>query len=433
MKSPPPMYLDTEKIDKWRRRVPKGGQINLRHTHPKARLRLRLSGGPEGAATWWTPKQKGDRQWQEAIGSYPTVSVTEAEDKAKKFHDAVRDGTYQRKNRNGRRTPIIRTLSDVLDVWVDVKRHTVTPQYARDTVNEIERTLKWSQRPLSSISEDDVRDKMDEFLEAGTRSTGIAALKTLSRLFDFAKRRRLYSGHNPLSVYKDEGWPRHAPRRRRFKSEADWATAFTIASEYPNLVMRSHYMTCAYLPNRPWGEIGGLRWDEVDFAAKTLTIAGERLKVKTADRVAKNREPDLVIPMTTQVERILQNLKAVTPFERLNEKARPFVFYSQRSRTGYISQSGNGTLMKAIRNVLEPEIKSAKESSIETYSLKRYWVTVAEQMKDVPIKHRYYLGDHQLRIGEQDDTYAAPLDVEKVRDSAQKVADKLESLLALAK
>jgi hypothetical protein len=82
---------------------------------------------------------------------------------------------------------------------------------------------------LVSITEDDVLDRMQEFVAAGRVPSGQAAMDTLGRLYRFVKRRRLYDGENPTDVLADENaWPEHAPTRPRFKDGAQWATGLAV-------------------------------------------------------------------------------------------------------------------------------------------------------------------------------------------------------------
>jgi integrase len=149
-------------------------------------------------------------------------------------------------------------------------------------------------KPIDKITLDDLQQIISKALEAGKRPATAKHMKaTLRQMFNFAKDRELYEKDNiACKIYI----PAFDNRRIRF------LTMEEVQKILANLKPKSrqvHDMTLfSMLSGAREGEIFNLRWENINFNTKFITLID-----------TKNNNKTRHIPMTQEVEELLKNLK----------------------------------------------------------------------------------------------------------------------------
>jgi integrase len=157
------------------------------------------------------------------IGPFGEWTESEARENARKILQRMRDGIDPRDAKKQNEAASV-TLREVADAYFD------RPGRLKDSTKaEMNRHVEkvfgaWKERPIASITEDDVRKRFREMAEHGLRGTpapGQAQISmvTLRTLINYAAGRcKLADGsplikHNPVKALKDE-WQGFKPRTR---------------------------------------------------------------------------------------------------------------------------------------------------------------------------------------------------------------------------
>lgn len=172
------------------------------------------------------------------IGPFGEWTESEARETARKILQRMRDGIDPRDVKKQNEAASV-TLRDVADAYFD------RPGRLKDsTKEEMNRHVTkvfgaWQDRPIASITEDDVRKRFREMSEHGLRGTpapGQAQISmvTLRTLINYAAGRyKLADGsplikHNPVKALKDE-WQGFKPRTRDVPEDKTGAVWHSLA------------------------------------------------------------------------------------------------------------------------------------------------------------------------------------------------------------
>jgi integrase len=178
---------------------------------------------------------------------------------------------------------------------------------------------------------------------------------------------------------------------------ADW---YRAVQALPNSIQRDYLLLLLFTGMRS-GETAALRWDDVDFTLGVMRQPAERTKA--------NRKLDL--PMTDLVRGLLVARRAI------GRDSSGFVFPAN-SRSGHIE---------------EPKfpLKLVAEATgvvVTPHDLRRTFATVAESVDISPLALKA-LVNHAL--GKDVTSGYVQMTVERLREPAQRVADRLKELCAI--
>jgi integrase len=234
---------------------------------------------------------------------------------AKTKSDAVRECEALRVDRDRGEIRHDRLTPTFDDVWPDLIAHMQTRvgisdqrrRYSQATVDLYENRLRLRVSPaigrkrLAEITTDDLHRLIDRLAaENLAPSTITACLNVVSRVFRYATKRRLVT-HNPVRDLDREDRP--GVRRQtepRYLTTAELTALLAALSD----TMRPIAATCAYAALRV-SEAIGLRWQDVDLEAGTITVAGQLGRDGTWIPVAKTEASAATVPILPLLRREL--------------------------------------------------------------------------------------------------------------------------------
>ena len=197
------------------------------------------------------------------------------------------------------------TLREILDVYL------ATKQLKPSTINVYRRQCAnafpaWMDKPVTAITRDMVEDRHRE-MSNGTRRNGYSGrayangcFTTLQALLNFAAEKYTINGQpliavNPVSrLTKARLWHRVHPRTGVIP-EAKIGAWYRAVKQLKNKTVSDYFLLLLFTGMRR-NETLMLRWTDIDFQEKTLTIPRERSKTGR----------DHVLPLTEFVFDLLQ-------------------------------------------------------------------------------------------------------------------------------
>jgi len=268
-----------------------------------------------------------------SLGPNGTVTEEKARKKAQKVLQDMRDGIDPRDARKADEAMQV-TLQQVCDCFVERPgklKKTTRDEYKR----HVEKVFTaWKDKPIVSITEDDVRKRHRELMDKGLTgkaapASANAAMVTLRILMNFAARQyRLADGspliqRNPVNVLRDH-WAKLGNRTERYidrrKVGEVWNKLHAMRSEAVGYeALAAVDLTIfAVLVGARRDEMATLTWDRVNIDDDDPTNCWWRLE----DR--KQGDP-IQLPLSSQAVALL---KSRPRLKLADDKESPFVFPS---------------------------------------------------------------------------------------------------------
>lgn len=249
----------------------------------------------------------------------------------------------------------------------------------------------WRNKSLIDISKDMVVRKHTEI---GSRSKAQAnvAMRFLRSIYNFAIEKYELSISNPVnSLSRLKAWYR-VDRRDTYIRPTEMVT-FRLAIRKCSYELRGYLLFLLFTGMRP-GEALCLKWDDIDFNAKTLTLPN-----------SKNKKP-YSLPMSKTVYKILSALYKLQEDNGLSK---------------YVFQIGYpGHQLETIKSGLYKEFKLS--------DLRRTFITTAEEL-DLGYYVIKRLLNHKIP-GDVTSGYIIT-DVERLREPMEKISDRLNTLFEM--
>jgi integrase len=217
-------------------------------------LGLRVSQG--GSKTFIVLIGSGKRK---TIGRYPTISLQQARDAARRIVAEKTLGIVHKQSIS---------FDDAVSLFLSSCQQRNKPRTVADYRAHIKRHFKFGARRLSDITTDDISNIIDRLKATPTEQNH--AHTTLSILLKWAVRRG-YIERSPMERLQ---LPARLKPRSRILSD-DELRAVYLAANSP--VFGSIVRLCILLGQRR-SEIGSLRWDWIDREARTIAFPAEVIK-----------------------------------------------------------------------------------------------------------------------------------------------------------
>src|SRR5262245_50741010 len=243
------------------------------------------------------------RRRRYTIGRVGAFSLDQARRKARELYElaqAGRDPAAEKKAPKA--TPA--AFKDVVALFD--RRALAGNRTGRETLRIIERELlpHWKDKPFTSITADDVHDRIDAVLDAGKKEAARRLFEITRRLFNWARAQRdsYRIERSPCEGLKaDDLFGEKAFRDRTLKDaelRAVWNAAGEVGYPFGPIVR------LLILTGLRRNEVARAQWGEFDFANALWTIPAERMKGSAAH----------VVPLTAEMLEIIQSLPRQGPY-----------------------------------------------------------------------------------------------------------------------
>ena len=334
----------------------------------------------------------GGRTRRVTIANVGELKLDDARERGKRMLLDMREGIDPKQQRSTGMT-LRQTLNNYL-----AKNSGLAPRSQKQYTHLITRHLEpWCDRPLSGITPDEV-DAMHAKL--GRRSGLTVAndvMRCLRMLWNWAASRDDNMPRNPVRLRKDE-WHSVAPRRRPIPAEQLAAWYAAVQQLPPN---GRDWLTLMLFTGLRRREADRLRWDEnIDLNNRTIRLSAESVKGKRA----------LDLPMTDVIYDLLVARRA------LGNAVYVFPSYG---RSGHVDDP---------RGFLTT-VQAATGIEFSSHDLRRTFLTVAESC-DISVYALKALVNHSIGSGVTEGYIN--MTVDRLREPAQRVCDKLKALCGIA-
>jgi integrase len=305
------------------------------------------------------------------------------------------------------------TLRATLDAYLAARKD-LRPKSAKDYRTNIETYLAdWLDRPLREISGDMIEDRHIAIAGGvkargnGSRrggglvtgaSTSNSVMRSLRLVWNFAAERDETLGPHPVKRLRRGWFPE--PRRERMVRPDELAAFYTAVVGLPSRTARDFLLLLLFTGLRR-GEAAALQWTEVDFAERMIRLPARRTKA--------GRKLDL--PMSDYVRDLLVARRAFG-----NDGG--WVFAAD-SRSGHLEEPRFPLALVA----------KATGITVSAHDLRRTFLTVAEATDISPLALKA-LVNHSL--GNDVTSGYVIATVDRLREPAQRVADRLKELCGIA-
>ena len=263
----------------------------------------------------------------------------------------------------------------------------------------------WQLRPLDAITRQDVEalfNRLTGDLGWSAANRAISLLRAIYRrpCVDFEGLR------NPVDLWLAGGGRYHRPKRRKISAPAEvlpcWKKGIEAAV---GMASARDALWFGLYTGMRIDEVLSLRWERVDMAVLVFRV-----------EETKTGEP-LELPVTRQLAAILERRWAMR--EPLSGHLRDWVFPSPASGSGRIPHLSH----------LYPPISEAGGAKFWFHGMRNCFITVAEHDLLLPRSLSKRLVNH-ARSNDVTEGYAADWTAGQLREPAQRIADRIESLIA---
>ena len=268
------------------------------------------------------------------IGKYPGVSLVNARKKAVGYRDLLAQDIDPKENRdqklNEEKAITEHTVKNIALEWYELKKHSVTEDYAKDIWRSLERHIfpKLENTPISNITAPMVIELLRPIEANGNLETVKRLTQRLNEIMTYAVNGGIIFS-NPLSGIKANFKKPKKSHMLALKPEELPELMIAIANASIKRTTRCLIEWQLHTMTRP-SEAAGAKWEEIDLENNIWTIPAERMK--------KRREH--VVPLTEQALALIEVMKPISAH-------RDFLFPSDRNpRTHANSQTANVALKR---------------------------------------------------------------------------------------
>jgi integrase len=238
-----------------------------------------------------------------SFGSYPAISIADARKKRLEARSLLADGIDPKQQRDiDRHEAMIQqsnTLAAVIDAWFEIKKTSISPDYADDIINSLLNHVvpKLGNHPVSDITAPLVINVLKPLASSGKLEMTKRICSRLNQVMTFATNTGLAKS-NPLAGIKHAFESPSVTNNPTLKPEELPLLMAKIADANLRIVTRYLIRWQLHTMTRP-GEAAGAKWDEINLDKKIWVIPAERMK----------KRKEHVIPLSNQALALLEKLR----------------------------------------------------------------------------------------------------------------------------
>jgi integrase len=257
------------------------------------------------------------------LGEYPDLSLEKARTRARHWRDLVRQGIDPKAEEERLKRLELRkqqtTFAAVAEDFIE--RHVRGHRQGRVTEREIRKELiaQWGERPISSITRDDVVILVEAIVRRPAPYLAHLVLGHARTLFNWAINRGAYGLEtSPCDRIKPAALIGPKQPRQRVLSDAE-LTALWHGSEKLGYPFGPLYQLLVLTGARK-SEVAGARWSEFNLTKKTWTVPPERFKSNASH----------LVPLSDAALAIIETLPRFTKGDHLFTST-----YGEKPITGF--------------------------------------------------------------------------------------------------
>lgn len=391
----PVIKLTQKNVDKLRAPDPSGKQVAYwdgGHRDALKGFGVVVS-GKTSTISYIVQKGVAGRTPRVTIGQANVLDAATAREKATELLAQMALGTDPKGGKRG-----IPTLDAAFKAFVEARQSSLSPNSIAAYSNHVNKHMKpWLNTPLNLITSEMVERQHRKLGEDVGPAAANLTMRTLRLVWNFTLEKQPTLGISPVRLRKQ--WHRVAPRTRLVKG--DQLPAFYQAvCALENKVHRDYLLTLLFTGMRR-REAAALRWDHIDFAAKTMTVPAANTKSRTK----------LDLPLSDFMFALLVARRALG-------NASGWVFPSN-SKSGHLAEP----------KYIFGQIEEACGIRVSAHDLRRTFITTVERCPISPVE-RMALVNHSMGGGGVHADYVQ-LTVEDLREPTQVVCDRLKALCGI--
>lgn len=301
---------------------PEKGQVDYFDTKPPG-VGLRISNG--GRKTWFVMYRSGERLRRLTLGTFPSLSLSDARSQAEAAKRAVALGEDPALQKQSVR--IAPTVADLSAQYIDMYAKVHKKSWRGDErIFHREILPHWGRRKAHDITRRDVIALLDSIVERGAPIQANRVLALVRKLFNWAISRDLLE-YNPCTQVKAPG---KEQQRDRVLTDEEIRLVWNTWKQLK--LIPSAQFKIRLLTAQRGGEVLTMRWEDIDLESGWWTIPAHVAKNALSHRV----------PLSAPAKDILQTLRVTTGNGH-------WVFPSSKRSDKHITQPGIHIYVQAVR------------------------------------------------------------------------------------
>jgi integrase len=235
------------------------------------------------------------------LGGADIVTLQQARDRASEYRRMAKQGLNPRFNAQ-REIPTFEEVAQLVHVermptWKNAKHGQQWINTLRDYAFP-----KIGRMPVDSIGQPEALMCLSP-IWTEKHETAKRLSQRIKIVLDVAKSKGFREGENPVTAIKDAGVLPKVTKKPKHHAAMRWQdTPEFYADLQGRSAMAAKALMFTCLTGSRTGEVLGMRWDEVDLAARLWTVPAERMKTETEHRV----------PLTIEMLAIVEPLQALS-------------------------------------------------------------------------------------------------------------------------
>lgn len=272
---------------------------------------------PTGTKVWLFnyKRPKTNKRTNLSLGRYPIVSLKDARLKRDEYLSLLASGTDPLDHINQDLQKETHLLVNVASQWFEVKKHSITSDYATDIWRSLEIHVfpKLGNTAIDAIKPIQVIEALRPLSEKGSLESVKRVCQRLNEIMTFSVNTGLIE-FNCLTGVRHAFRPPKATHMPTIKPDQLGQLMFDLLNANIRRVTRLLIEWQLHTMVRP-SEAAGARWEEIDWDENLWLIPAERMK----------KGQDHIVPLSSQALRILSEAK------KCNDGS-PFIFPADRKR-----------------------------------------------------------------------------------------------------
>ena len=271
-------------------------------------LGLSLLVNPNKSKWWRFRFQFEGKAKMMSLGTYPTVSLSEARKRLNEKRTILTEGNNPIKDK-GEPIADCDTFGSVSVLWLNDIKGKVSDKHQNrcDGLLRLYALPALKDRPIEQIDHREIRAIVFPLADEGKHASAKILHGVLKKMFSYAVNRN-YCETNPCNLIEGADILQDAVVRNlpTMTEPAQIKKLLSLISSSLAFSSNKNALLFMALTSLRSSNVLNARWEQIDFEARTMTISKHEMKLKKKE-LPKAR--DFVLPLATQTIELLENIK----------------------------------------------------------------------------------------------------------------------------